>query len=30
VLGTAKFERSFGFGLPDWREMLRRCNAEAD
>jgi dTDP-4-dehydrorhamnose reductase len=28
VLGTGKFERTFGFGLPDWREMLRLCIAE--
>ena len=30
VLGTAKFERTFGFSLPDWREMLRRCIAQMD
>ena len=28
VLATAKFERTFGFGLPDWREMLQACLAE--
>ena len=28
VLATAKFERTFGFGLPDWREMLRSCIAQ--
>ena len=25
VLATAKFTRTFGFGLPDWRAMLRNC-----
>jgi dTDP-4-dehydrorhamnose reductase len=25
VLSTAKFERTFGFGLPEWRAMLRDC-----
>jgi dTDP-4-dehydrorhamnose reductase len=30
VLATAKFERTFGFSLPDWREMLRRCIAQMD
>ncbi len=25
VLATAKFERTFGFGLPDWRDALGRC-----
>ncbi len=25
VLGTAKFERSFGFALPDWRRALADC-----
>jgi len=29
VLGTGKFEHTFGFGLPDWREMLRNCIADA-
>ena len=28
VLATAKFEQAFGFGLPEWREMLRACLAE--
>ncbi|HEX5862944.1 MAG TPA: dTDP-4-dehydrorhamnose reductase [Casimicrobiaceae bacterium] len=28
VLATGKFERTFGFGLPDWREMLRSCIAQ--
>jgi len=27
VLGTAKFENAFGFGLPDWREALEACLA---
>ena len=27
VLATAKFERVFGFGLPDWREVLADCLA---
>jgi dTDP-4-dehydrorhamnose reductase len=27
VLGTAKFERTFGFALPPWREALARCLA---
>ncbi|HKW81714.1 MAG TPA: dTDP-4-dehydrorhamnose reductase [Casimicrobiaceae bacterium] len=27
VLATAKFERTFGFALPDWREMLATCLA---
>jgi dTDP-4-dehydrorhamnose reductase len=25
VLATAKFESTFGFSLPNWRDMLRRC-----
>jgi dTDP-4-dehydrorhamnose reductase len=25
VLATARFERTFGFALPDWREDLERC-----
>jgi dTDP-4-dehydrorhamnose reductase len=29
VLSTGKFESTFGFGLPDWREMLRDCVADA-
>jgi len=28
VLSTAKFERSFGFALPAWRESLARCLAQ--
>jgi dTDP-4-dehydrorhamnose reductase len=28
VLATTKFEDTFGFGLPEWREMLRACLAE--
>jgi dTDP-4-dehydrorhamnose reductase len=28
VLSNEKFERVFGFGLPDWRAGLRRCLAE--
>jgi len=27
VLGTAKFERTFGFALPGWRESLAECLA---
>jgi len=27
VLATAKFEATFGFALPDWRDALARCNA---
>ena len=27
VLGTAKFERTFGFALPDWRASLAECLA---
>ena len=30
VLATAKFEQAFGFGLPHWRDTLRRCLAAAD
>ena len=29
VLGTAKFERTFGFALPSWRETLDECLASA-
>ena len=29
VLATAKFEATFGFTLPDWREALARCMASA-
>ncbi|MFI4953904.1 MAG: dTDP-4-dehydrorhamnose reductase [Burkholderiales bacterium] len=29
VLATAKFEQTFGFALPDWREMLAACKAAA-
>lgn len=29
VLSAAKFARTFGFGLPDWRTMLRDCLADA-
>lgn len=29
VLSAAKFERTFGFGLPDWRTMLRDCLSAA-
>jgi dTDP-4-dehydrorhamnose reductase len=25
VLATARFEATFGFALPEWRETLRRC-----
>jgi len=25
VLATGRFERTFGFALPDWREDLDRC-----
>jgi dTDP-4-dehydrorhamnose reductase len=25
VLATQRFETTFGFGLPDWREVLARC-----
>jgi dTDP-4-dehydrorhamnose reductase len=25
VLGTARFERTFGFALPDWRASLAEC-----
>ena len=27
VLATSKFEHTFGFGLPHWRDMLKRCLA---
>jgi dTDP-4-dehydrorhamnose reductase len=27
VLATAKFEATFGFALPDWRDVLARCGA---
>ena len=27
VLDTARFESAFGFGLPDWRDVLARCLA---
>ena len=27
VLDTARFAAAFGFGLPDWREVLARCLA---
>ena len=27
VLATAKFEATFGFALPDWRDALARCGA---
>ena len=27
VLATARFERTFGFALPDWREDLAACLA---
>jgi hypothetical protein len=27
VLDTGRFERTFGFGLPHWREALERCVA---
>jgi len=30
VLATAKFERTFGFSLPNWRAMLERCLAGPD
>jgi dTDP-4-dehydrorhamnose reductase len=29
VLATAKFEATFGFALPDWRDGLARCLASA-
>jgi dTDP-4-dehydrorhamnose reductase len=29
VLATEKFTETFGFGLPDWRTMLRDCLAES-
>ena len=28
VLGTARFERTFGFGLPAWQESLAACLRE--
>jgi hypothetical protein len=27
VLDTGRFERTFGFGLPPWRDALRHCVA---
>jgi dTDP-4-dehydrorhamnose reductase len=30
VLATAKFEHTFGFGLPHWRDMLQRCLTASD
>jgi dTDP-4-dehydrorhamnose reductase len=27
VLDTRRFERTFGFGLPPWRDALARCVA---
>jgi len=30
VLATVKFETTFGFGLPDWREGLARCLAASE
>jgi dTDP-4-dehydrorhamnose reductase len=30
VLGTTKFEVTFGFALPDWRDALARCSASAE
>ena len=27
VLDTARFESTFGFALPDWRDVLARCLA---
>jgi dTDP-4-dehydrorhamnose reductase len=27
VLATQRFESTFGFGLPDWRDLLARCMA---
>ena len=29
VLATKRFEATFGFGLPEWREALARCVASA-
>ncbi|MGH8713730.1 MAG: dTDP-4-dehydrorhamnose reductase [Casimicrobiaceae bacterium] len=29
VLATAKFEETFGFALPEWRDMLAACKAAA-
>lgn len=30
VLATARFERTFGFALPDWRDTLARCLTAQD
>jgi len=30
VLGTARFEATFGFALPDWRDALARCSATGE
>jgi len=30
VLATSKFEATFGFALPDWRDALARCNADGE
>ncbi len=30
VLATAKFEQTFGFSLPHWRDTLQRCLAAAE
>jgi dTDP-4-dehydrorhamnose reductase len=30
VLGTSKFEATFGFALPDWRDAFARCNASGE
>jgi dTDP-4-dehydrorhamnose reductase len=30
VLATAKFEQTFGFALPHWRDTLQRCLAATD
>ena len=30
VLGTARFERAFGFALPDWQPSLVECLASAE
>ena len=30
VLATAKFEQTFGFALPHWRDTLQRCMAAPD
>jgi dTDP-4-dehydrorhamnose reductase len=29
VLGTARFERTFGFALPEWHASLAECLASA-